>query len=885
MASSSSGVMNSLLTKLATLIREECYSKLKGVRNEVVSLEGELRSMEALLEKLACMDELDVQVKEWRDQKTTELPRKLRARHQIAKKIEEIKNHVKEVNERRMRYKLDEYTSKSSCEPIDPRVVTIYANTADLVGIDIPRDEVVKLLMGDDEQQLKVASIVGFGGLGKTTLANEVYRKLDGHFHCRAFVSVSQRPDITRLMSKVLSELTGQYNLHIGELDNLLKVIREYLQDKRYLFMCRYFIVIDDLWDSSAWNVIRCAFPENNHGSRVLTTTRIYSVAISCCSNKKEYVYNMSPLGEVDSRRLLFSRIFGTGEACSEVFEEISGDILKRCGGLPLAIMSISSLLAGQSKTKWEYVRNSLGSMFERNPTLEDMKHILDFSYRNLPQHLKTCLLYLSIYPEDHTIERNDLVRQWMAECFVSRTHGLDSEDVAQSYFNELINRSMIQTVQVDYNYEVLSCRVHDIMLDFIRSKSAEENFIVVLDHPQVVVGAHKKIHRVSVQYDADEEHGIISTTILGSLSQVRSIAVFRSSFRPSLLELKHLRVLHLELPMREVMIRGYYACFKLGMKIRQLLHLETFDLGESFVPRIAIPSDIVHLPCLLHLVIPCGTTLPDGIGSLKSLRTLTSLDLALNSVNNIECLGELTNLRHLGVHLGDIGLLADADVARRLDALCSSLESLSRSSSCLRSLDLDSHFILASFDRLSDLCPSPRHLRRLNLYGCRLPRIPRWISQLHDLYSLVLLVREVVPIEFEGDDGICILAKLPSLVQLDLGIRECPEERIVVSGAGTAFRALRDLTFSCPKPRRAFLVGAMPRLQRLDLRFYVNGWEQQGGTCLPVGIENLPSSGLKVHLVNVFTDSGSQDVISAKSALRRTFEVHQPSADLIFHF
>ncbi len=216
--------------------------------------------------------------------------------------------------------------------------------------------------------------------------------------------------------------------------------------------------------------------------------------------------------------------------------------------------------------------------------------------------------------------------------------------------------------------------------------------------------------------------------------------------------------------------------------------------------------------------------------------------------------------MRHLGVHLGDIGLLADADVARRLDALCSSLESLSRSSSCLRSLDLDSHFILVSFDRLSDLCPSPRHLRRLNLYGCRLPRIPRWISQLHDLYSLVLLVREVVvPIEFEGDDGICILAKLPSLVQLDLGIRECPKERIVVSGAGTAFRALRDLTFSCPKPRLAFLVGAMPRLQRLDLRFYVNGWEQQGGTCLPVGIENLPSSGLKIHLVNVLQIRGAR--------------------------
>lgn len=261
LVSASSGVMKSLLGKLATLMGEE-YGKLKGVRKEVASLEDEFRSMNALLEKLAGMDELDVQAKEWRNRvremsydiedciddfmhhlgkngastgfvnKTARVLKKLRARHQIANKIQEIKARVKEASEQRMRYKLDEYTPMSSYVPVDPRVVAMYADAAGLVGIDAPRDELVELLMGE-EQELKVVSIVGFGGLGKTTVANEVYRKLEGQFDCRAFVSVSQKPDIPRLLNKVLSELGGQCFPHTGELDDFLKNIREHLQDKR----------------------------------------------------------------------------------------------------------------------------------------------------------------------------------------------------------------------------------------------------------------------------------------------------------------------------------------------------------------------------------------------------------------------------------------------------------------------------------------------------------------------------------------------------------------------------------------------------------------------------------------------------------------------------
>ena len=47
-------------------------------------------------------------------------------------------------------------------------------------------------------------SIVGFGGLGKTTLANEVYRKIQGHFDCQAFVSVSQKPVIKKIIKDLI---------------------------------------------------------------------------------------------------------------------------------------------------------------------------------------------------------------------------------------------------------------------------------------------------------------------------------------------------------------------------------------------------------------------------------------------------------------------------------------------------------------------------------------------------------------------------------------------------------------------------------------------------------------------------------------------------------
>ncbi|VAH55005.1 unnamed protein product [Triticum turgidum subsp. durum] len=601
--------------------------------------------MKDALERLADVDELDPQTKSWRNKlrelsydiediiddfiqnigekdKKSGFFRKMirrlktsRARHRIAGQIEEIKKLAHETSDRHRRYDLDKIIPQSSnVVAIDPRVKTLYEKAANLVGMEGPKNELVDWLI-DEEKQLKVISVVGFGGLGKTTLANEVYKRLKGDFAYGAFVPVSQTP--------------------------------------------KYLIIIDDLWDVSAWEFIKCAFPENDLASRVIVTTRSLEVATACCSPHHEYILQMKPLSNEDSRKLFFGRIFDSEDVCPNHLRDISVEILKKCGGLPLAIISIAGLLAseGPKEEEWEHVRNSLGSMSGTKLTLNGMRQILNLSYKDLPSHLKTCLLYLAMYPEDYTIKRCDLERQWMAEGFISKENGQDVEKNARNYFNELINRSLVQPVKFDRGGAVTECKVHDMMLDLILLKCKEENFLSIVDGSEAITEHEYKVRRLSLRLKYSD-NGILPGNI--SLSQVRSVMIFGCSGKiPPLSRFKFLRVLFVEkyyamdltgmgelYQLRYVMTGDAYG-LQLPRQIRGLQQLETLNTRSS-----SIPSDIVHLPHLSHLDIGYQRKLPDGIGNMKSLRFLRefNLDFERNSLDNYKGLGELTNMRDLSL-------------------------------------------------------------------------------------------------------------------------------------------------------------------------------------------------------------------------------------------
>ena len=243
------------------------------------------------------------------------------------------------------------------------------------------------------------------------------------------------------------------------------------------------------------------------------------------------------PLSTADSERLFLRRIFGNGRQCPPHLKRVSDKILEKCGGLPLAILAISGLLAtNRQEDEWEQVENSIGHGLGSNPAVEGMMRILSFSYFDLNPCLRSCLLYLSIFPEDAKIHNKDLILRWIVEGFIPEERGRTMYELGERCYNELINRSLIQPAGgIHLLDEEDNCRVHDTILDFVISKSKEENFVTLLGVPGVYPDPQNKVRRLSLQNGCE-----IPTDLL--LSNARSLVVFGPSVKlPSLREFKNL--------------------------------------------------------------------------------------------------------------------------------------------------------------------------------------------------------------------------------------------------------------------------------------------------------------------------------------------------------
>uniref|UniRef100_A0A0E0HZV6 AAA+ ATPase domain-containing protein n=1 Tax=Oryza nivara TaxID=4536 RepID=A0A0E0HZV6_ORYNI len=855
----STGVMNSLLEKLNSLPCEENYN-LKGVRNELVLLKSQLSELNILLEVLAEMDEPAPLAEKWMSQ-VKELTydvedyiddlscqghyygKVLFARwiaqyismfivHSHAnQRIQQLTIAIVDAIHQHKRYKLDcSLASPSLC--LDTRLPVLFVDSAGLVGIEGPKNKLIKLLMNvHAEQGLKVLSIVGFGGLGKTALANEVYHELGEQFEYRVFVSVTQRPQIAVLLRNMLSQLGEQKSAESNDVQYLISKLREHLNNKRY------FIILDDLWDESVWNILSCAFPTNSHGSRVITTTRIETVGRACCAYQADFIYKMQCLNAKDSETLFFSRIFGSKDQCPENLEEGLVEIVRKCDGVPLAIVTVAQHLASRQTTfkeQLESLRSSLCTILGTCSTFQGIRHTLNLSYINLPNYLKTCLLYLGIYPTGYTIRKDDLVKQWVAEGFASSMHGQDAEHVAKGYFNELVNRSVVQPVDTDYNDEVLSFRVHSSMLEFIRYKSAEENFLTVVDQLGATRGRPDKIRRLCLHVNESSAFRIPASF---DLSQVRSLLFFGASVM-DVSEYRFLRVLILQSfdsgLLQEIDLTGIQALFQLRYlkvsayitllprRIGMLQYLQTLCIEGSRL--LYMPPDIVCLPNLSHLIVPLQTSLPDGICNLKSLRTLKCFDLDMNSSKNIKGIGELTSLIELDYFFDGRKLKTE-----KQDALCCSLGKLAYGK--LKYLYISAPGAGYNASRLSNVSPSPRHLEKLVLSGCWFLHVPKWIKELRELYSLVLSVEDL------DMSDVRALGGMPTLVHLFLETRRGPMENSITI-TDKSFPALKHFEFSCRAPCLIFQAGAMPQVERLSLNFAADGWNKCNSEA--IGIERL---------------------------------------------
>ncbi|GJN34293.1 hypothetical protein PR202_gb22942 [Eleusine coracana subsp. coracana] len=770
---------------------------------------------------------------------------------------------------------------------------------AGVIGVDDAdaRDGLIRRLRlhdeaaaGDEDDQVKVVSVVGPVGMGKTTLAGAAYGVLKARFHCAAFVSVGLDPDITEVLESALQQLGVSKEANAGEPRDealLVSQLREFLQNKRYL------IVLDDVWEKSSWEKIRSALADNHLGSRIVTTTRNLDFA-----DEVGATYELKPLSSENSKKLFFRTVFGCEDKQpGDEFTAVADKILEKCGGVPLAIITLGKLLAVINKVgdkgEWQRVCESIGSTLEDTPEMKNMRMTVSTGFYNLPPHLRTCLLYMSIFPENYEIRRDRLIWRWIAEGSVRPGDEQEESlfEIGQSYFDELVNRSMIQFLDIDFSddgyRDEYCCSVSFPVMDFIRYLSDQENFVTVLDGEQgVLLPSDMPVRRVSVRVrgggrkaedvlsskrrKAEDSASLGSNSM--SVPQLRSLTVFSPATLEKSIDLKmcskFLRVLDLEgcdLSESELLpehLGSLVHLRYLGLRetriasvpeeIGNLKFLQTLDLDEN-LKVFDLPASITRLGELTCLRVSTLTRLPSGIGSLTALEELSDVSTRYTP-DLVNELGSLTKLRTLEVYADSGG-----DESEKKKQLCEEEEAEEAWWAPPRSLvEFRGGALNAYWSPVARLLLPP--LRRFD--AATAAAAPK---------NLAVLVAKVAELRQRDVDA---LGTLPALRVLRLEPYATAEAIHVSGGGGACFPRLTECRFRDADVAPVFGRGAMPRLRRLEICFNVRKTVDLGNGGFEFGLENL----LCLEEVSVYVgcqESTEPEAEAAEAALRRAADGH----------
>ncbi|XP_042490726.1 disease resistance RPP8-like protein 3 [Macadamia integrifolia] len=333
-----------------------------------------------------------------------------------------------------------------------------------------------------------------------------------------------------------------------------------------------------------------------------------------------------------------------------EKMEKLGREMMKKCRGLPLAIVVLGGMLAAKKSIhEWEMVRRDIGRYLNKAEKLQEQEAtgggvswILSLSYHNLPSYLKPCFLYLGIYPEDTKVHKRDLIQKWIAEGFVQGTT-LTKEEIGEEYFVELINRSMVQVAgERSFRGKVKACRLHDLMRDVCLLMAKEENFLCTFDHSSTstclvesssISNYHRIMRRHAIHFSCDSYRYVSmqQPTRSRRSPHLRAFSLWMTSNPDESIgtlkfvckKFNFLRVLELE----DVKIDS------LPRDIGELIHLRYLKLSPEYHGT-EVPVTIGNLRSLQFLILIGIDTLPNVLWKMEQL-TYCNCDINYGTHNN----------------------------------------------------------------------------------------------------------------------------------------------------------------------------------------------------------------------------------------------------------
>nr|XP_023921678.1 putative disease resistance protein RGA4 [Quercus suber] len=599
--------------------------KLKDVARDADNVLDEFAT-EALMRKVEREKGVSSQVSRF-----FSLPNRLIFRMKMAHKLKNVRDRL-DVISRERSFHLGEGDINVEAFDVEKRQTGSLVNESKIYGRDEEKEKITEVLLtnvSDDQDNLAIYAVWGMGGLGKTTLAQLVYNdaRVERHFELRIWVCVSVDFQIRRLVRAIIESIDGSA-CSLSELDPLQKQLQEKLRGRKFL------LVLDDVWNENQeeWDHLKHTLMCGAKGSMLIVTTRNEKIALMMATVHP--IHQIGCLSEDESWSLFKGRAFGLERVEERLeLESIGKEIVKKCGGVPLAINALGSLVySKRSKREWLFVKES--QIWNLPESENSILPALMLSYHHLSPHLRQCFAYCCVFPKDHELEMDMLIQLWMANGFIPSKGPYELYDFGVDIFNELVRRSFFQDVK-KRNPSYITCKMHDLMHDLAQSIMRHECIAVESGKDVKVEG--KIFHMF---FGVTSSHDI---SLNEDLCKVRSLRSCLGTYDckaslPFFLKQKYLRVLNFKLVVQEV-----------PRSINNLKHLRYLDMSGSNIKVLPksttcllnlqtlkldrcrylceLPKGMKHMKSLMYLGIAyCHslTRMPEGMGQLTCLQSLS---------------------------------------------------------------------------------------------------------------------------------------------------------------------------------------------------------------------------------------------------------------------
>ncbi|KAJ6889220.1 disease resistance protein RGA3 [Populus alba x Populus x berolinensis] len=695
-------------------------------------------------------------------------------RRDIALKIKEVCVKVDDIAKERAKYGFDLYKATDELQRL---TTTSFVDESSVIGRDGEKRNVVSKLLAESSQEARdvdVISLVGLGGIGKTTLAQLAFNdaEVTAHFEKKIWVCVSEPFDEVRIAKAILEELEGRASDLVG-LQSLLRRVSESIKGKRFL------LVLDDVWTENhgQWEQLKPSLTGCARGSRILVTTRKDAVATMMGTDHR---INIEKLSDEICRSIFNHVAFQErSEDERERLTNIGDKIANKCKGLPLAAKVLGGLMQSKiTREEWERVLSSeLWRLDEVDRDQVERRIFIPLllSYYDLPSVVRRCFLYCAMFPKDYKMGKYELVKMWIAQGYLKETSGGDMELVGEQYFQVLAARSFFQDFETDW-CEGMKFKMHDIVHDFSQymtknecltvdasklGKATVETSIERVRHLSMMLSEEssfpKSIHKAkglrSLLMDTrDPSLGVALPDLFKQLTCIRSLNLTRSSIKEIPNEVGNL--IHL----RHLNVASCYQLESLPETMCDLCNLQSLNVTLCASLK-ELPNAIGKLIKLRHLrVVLSGVAfIPKGIERITCLQTLDVFIVCGGGENESKAanLRELKDLNHIGGSLRIRNLGGGKEDAS--DAAEAQLKNKKR----LLCLQLDFDFNREN-DILLEVLQPPSDLENLTMYSYGGLDLPNWMMTLTRLQKLTLR-------DCENVEVLPPLGRLPNLESLVL--------------------------------------------------------------------------------------------------------------------